>query len=212
MCVSRIKTKEKRKRSSEKGRLGCARRCQGEEEGEELVQKSRRVGPVTQLCTRGPLPLSARGGLISRPYRIRHDNRPNIHTNAVPEAPTVQRGPPMREAVGVLAMSKRSFSVLFLLFLALLPVCCFLPLTSRVLKLCWVLTVSRETNALPFQNKSRRCNFNKTFSIPIVLDFVDFFALKYKPHSRVFNNHSNHAQLFVSLLKTTVFNIFFSFY
>lgn len=59
-----------------------------------------RVGPVTQLCMRGPSALSARRGLISRPYRIRHDNRSNIHTNAVPEAPTVlQHGAsPTREA------------------------------------------------------------------------------------------------------------------
>lgn len=63
------------------------------------------------------MPLSARGGLISRPYRIRHDNRPNIHTNAVPEAPTAQWAlSPSPVAVDEgkqrrdLAMSKRSLS------------------------------------------------------------------------------------------------------
>jgi len=178
--------KREEKEARKRERLD-ARRCQSEGEAEELlVQKSRRVGPVTRLCTRGPLPLSARGGLISRPYRIRHDNRPNIHTNAVPEAPTVQRGPPMREATES-SRWVRDLSVLSS-SLALLPVRRFLPLTSRVLKCCWVLTVSRETNALPSQNKS----WMLTKIFPRFRRFWSF-SVKYKLHSRVFNNHLDHA-------------------
>jgi len=137
----------KRKEAREGGReirpLGGVRT---KREAEKLLaRESRRVGPVTRLCTRGPSPLSARGGLISRPYRIRHDNRPNIHTNAVPGAPTVQRGPPMKEAErSPLAMSKRSFRSFFFSRCPF-PVACFLPLTSRVSQLCWGPTVSRET-------------------------------------------------------------------
>nr|KAF7425091.1 hypothetical protein H0235_007529 [Vespula pensylvanica] len=62
-----------------------------------LAWKSRRVDPVTRLCTRRPrLTVPGRGGLISRPYRIRHDNRPNIHTNAVPCRAALHRIAPHR--------------------------------------------------------------------------------------------------------------------
>lgn len=152
--VSRIENNKREEKEAPKERqirlLGGVRVKRREKNSCRRVEG---VGPVTQLCTRGPLPLSARGGLISRPYRIRHDNRPNIHTNAVPGAPTVQRGPADEGGSGVLVMSKRSFSVLFLLHLAPLLVCCFL----FILNLACLETfdcLSWNSNALPFQNKS----------------------------------------------------------
>lgn len=53
------------------------------------------------------------------------------------------------------------------------PACClFLSLTSRVLKFCWVLTVSRETNVLLFQNKSYM--FTTSHFQSQLFEFFDF--------------------------------------